>query len=153
MSTQQDNKIIKIAFASDHAGFKLKDELLEYLKSKGYQTIDLGPDTDQQPSSYAFYGKKLAHQLLDNQADLGIGVCGTGLGISYALNRFKHIRAARIVNENDAYLAKLHNDANAIALSGRFTSFEEAKRLVDTFLATKYEGGRHQTRINELDTD
>ncbi|QJB70959.1 ribose 5-phosphate isomerase B [Mycoplasma sp. 1654_15] len=153
MSSEQKPKTIKIAFASDHAGFKLKQELIEYLKEKGYETIDLGPGSDAQSCSYAYYGKKLAHEILDQQADLGIGVCGTGLGISYALNRFKHIRAARVVNENDAYLAKLHNNANALALAGRFTSLEEAKKIVDTFLNTKYEGGRHQARIDELDTD
>ncbi|WGI36799.1 ribose 5-phosphate isomerase B [Mesomycoplasma lagogenitalium] len=144
-------KKLKIAFASDHAGYALKSQILEYIKSKGYEVEDLGPFNDKESVSYAEYGKKLAKHLQNKKADLGVGFCGTGLGISYALNRFKGIRAARITNVNDAYLAKLHNNANVIAMSGRFTTFEEAKKMVDEFFETKYEGGRHQTRIDQLD--
>ncbi|MBN3534926.1 ribose 5-phosphate isomerase B [Mycoplasma procyoni] len=144
-------KKMKIAFASDHAGFELKDKILEYVKSKGYEVEDLGPFNGTESVSYAEYGKKLGKFLQDKKADAGFAFCGTGLGISYALNRFKGVRAARITNVNDAYLAKLHNNANAIAMSGRFTTFEEAKKMVDEYFETEYEGGRHQTRIDQLD--
>ncbi|MGZ9413988.1 RpiB/LacA/LacB family sugar-phosphate isomerase [Mycoplasma sp. 5370] len=142
---------IRVAFASDHAGYDLKVKVLEYVKSKGYEVEDLGPFNGVESVSYATYGKKLGKHLQNKKADIGMGFCGTGLGISYALNRFKGVRAARITNVNDAYLAKLHNNANAIALSGRFTTFEEAKKMVDEYFETKYEGGRHQARIDELD--
>ncbi|WP_434337180.1 RpiB/LacA/LacB family sugar-phosphate isomerase [Mesomycoplasma conjunctivae] len=140
----------RIAFASDHAGFQRKQELIDYYQKQGYEIIDLGP-SDETSSSYATYGKKLATHLLENPDELAIGICGTGLGMSYALNRFKNVRAARITSENDAYLAKLHNNANALALSARFNSKEDSISFVNKFLDTRYEGGRHQDRIDELD--
>lgn len=140
----------KIALASDHAGFERKQEILEYLKNRGFEVIDLGPESSKS-TSYAIYGKKLADFLIKHPDQIGIGICGTGLGMSYALNRFKHIRAARVTSENDAYLAKLHNNANALALSGRFNSKEESISFINKFLETEYEGGRHQSRIEELD--
>ncbi|MDW2933176.1 ribose 5-phosphate isomerase B [Mesomycoplasma ovipneumoniae] len=140
----------KIAISSDHAGFERKKEIIQYLESLGHQVTDLGPYNDES-SSYAIYAKKLANFLLENENQIGIGICGTGLGMSYALNRFKGIRAARVTNENDAFLAKLHNNANALALSGRFNSLEESKKIIDKFLEAEYEAGRHQSRIDELD--
>ncbi|UWD34331.1 ribose 5-phosphate isomerase B [Mesomycoplasma molare] len=144
-------KKIKIAFASDHAGYELKKQIFDYVREKGYEVEDLGPFNSTESVSYATFGKKLGKHLQDKKADIGIAFCGTGLGISYALNRFKGVRAARITNVNDAYLAKLHNNANVIAMSGRFTTFEEAKKMVDEYFETEYEGGRHQSRIDELD--
>ncbi|VEU59669.1 RpiB/LacA/LacB family sugar-phosphate isomerase [Mesomycoplasma neurolyticum] len=141
----------KIIFASDHAGFELKQELINYLKSMNIKIVDLGPFDNKTPVSYAFYGKKLAQELLKNEDYVGVGICGTGLGISYALNRFKKIRAARVTEIEDAKLARAHNNANAIALSGRFVSFQKSKEILNAFLETKYEGGRHQKRIEELD--
>ncbi|WP_337898853.1 ribose 5-phosphate isomerase B [Mesomycoplasma ovipneumoniae] len=140
----------KFAISSDHAGFERKKEIIQYLESLGHQVTDLGPYNDES-SSYAIYGKKLANFLLENENQIGIGICGTGLGMSYALNRFKGIRAARVTNENDAFLAKLHNNANALALSGRFNSLEESKKIIDKFLEAEYKAGRHQSRIDELD--
>lgn len=134
-------KKIKIAFASDHAGFELKEKVISYMKELGMEIEDLGPYNGDESVSYAKYGKILGQHLHDEKADLGIGICGTGLGISYALNRFTKVRAARITSVNDAHLAKMHNNANAIALSGRFATFEEAKAMIDEFLKTEYEGG------------
>ncbi|UUM19986.1 MULTISPECIES: RpiB/LacA/LacB family sugar-phosphate isomerase [unclassified Mycoplasma] len=140
-----------VAFASDHAGFKLKQELIEYLKSLGYEIVDLGPKTDQNPVSYATQGKELAEYIDNKKPDFGIGICGTGLGISYALNRHKHIRAARVTSVEDAKLAKLHNNANVLVFGGRQISTKKAQKIIDEFIATEYEGGRHQQRIDELD--
>lgn len=140
----------KFAIASDHAGFERKQEIISYLKNRGFEVVDLGSNS-QESVSYAVYGKKLANFLLENQGQIGIGICGTGLGMSYALNRFKNIRAARVTSENDAYLAKLHNNANALALSARFNSKDESISFINKFLETEYEGGRHQERIDELD--
>ncbi|AJC50047.1 ribose 5-phosphate isomerase B [Mycoplasma flocculare] len=140
----------KFAIASDHAGFKRKQEIIEYLKNQGFEVNDLGTKNESSVS-YAVFGKKLANFLLENPEQVGIAICGTGLGMSYALNRFKKIRAARVTSENDACLAKLHNNANAIVLSSRFNSKDESISFIQKFLETEYEGGRHQERIDELD--
>lgn len=137
-------------FASDHAGFAYKESLKQYVISQGFEVIDYGP-SDMTNSSYAFYGKKLGQALQKSQVDYGIGVCGTGLGISYALNRFTKVRAARVSTIEDAHLSRQHNNANALAIGERTTSLENAKAMVDEFIKTAYEGGRHQSRIDELD--
>ena len=142
----------KIVFSSDHGGFILKEQLIKYVQSKGFETIDLGTKNGEDSVSYALYGKKLAVKLkedLENQ--IGIGICGTGLGISYALNRHTKIRAARVTDTNDAMLAKQHNNANVLVFGGRFTKFSDAKDMFDTFMETEFEGGRHILRIDELD--
>ncbi|MEE3928537.1 RpiB/LacA/LacB family sugar-phosphate isomerase [Mycoplasmopsis ciconiae] len=140
-----------VALASDHAGFKLKEEIKDYLTELGYDTVDLGPNTDNASVSYAEKGKELAEYVDSRHPDFGVAVCGTGLGISYALNRHKHIRAARVVSVEDAHLAKLHNDANVLCFGGRQINFNQAKEMIDEYLKTTYEGGRHQLRIEELD--
>ncbi|EFF41673.1 RpiB/LacA/LacB family sugar-phosphate isomerase [Mycoplasmopsis alligatoris] len=140
-----------VALASDHAGFELKENIKNYLAKKGYETVDLGPDTDKVSVSYATQGKELANYVDEHKVDFGVGVCGTGLGISYALNRHKHIRAARVTSVEDAHLAKLHNDANVLCFGGRQIEKEKAFEMIDDYIATQYEGGRHQSRIDELD--
>ncbi|WP_036452947.1 RpiB/LacA/LacB family sugar-phosphate isomerase [Mycoplasma buteonis] len=140
-----------VALASDHAGYKLKKELCDYVRSLGYDTVDLGPDTDEKSVSYAEQGKELAEYIDSRHPDFGIGVCGTGLGISYALNRHKRIRAARVTTVEDAHLAKQHNNANVLVFGGRQVKLEDAKKMVDEYIKTEYEGGRHQVRIDQLD--
>ncbi|QGZ97502.1 RpiB/LacA/LacB family sugar-phosphate isomerase [Mycoplasma sp. NEAQ87857] len=140
-----------IALASDHAGYQLKNELQEYVRSLGYDTVDLGPSTDKESISYATQGNDLANYITTRHPDFGIGVCGTGLGISYALNRHKGIRAARVVSVEDAHLAKQHNNANVLVFGGRQISFDEAKKIIDEYIKTDFEGGRHIQRIEELD--
>ncbi|WP_426461569.1 RpiB/LacA/LacB family sugar-phosphate isomerase [Mycoplasma hafezii] len=142
-----------VALASDHAGFELKQKLGEYVRSLGYDTVDLGPDSGEKSVSYATQGKELADYIDSRHPEFGIGVCGTGLGISYALNRHKRIRAARVTSIEDAHLAKQHNNANVLVFGGRQISFEDAKKIVDEYIKTEYEGGRHQTRIDQLDED
>ncbi|MBW0594807.1 ribose 5-phosphate isomerase B [Mycoplasmopsis anatis] len=140
-----------VALASDHAGFELKEGLKKYVQSLGYDTIDLGPDNGEESISYAKKGKELAEYVDSRKPDFGIAVCGTGLGISYALNRHLHIRAARINSVEDAKLAKLHNNANVLCFGGRQVKLKDAQAMVDEFINTKFEGGRHQSRIDELD--
>lgn len=140
----------KFYLASDHGGFQLKEEIKEYLISKGYQIEDLGPSDGTHSVSYACYGKKLAQNVLKNNS-YGIGICGTGLGISYSVNRFKGIRGARITSVEDAMLAKQHNNANILLFGGRQVTISKAKEMIEAFLNSEYEGGRHQSRIDELD--
>lgn len=141
----------KVYLSSDHGGYELKDKMVKYLNEKGYEIVDLGPFTDKESVSYAKYGLELANKVVADKDSIGIGVCGTGLGISYAMNRIKGGRAARVTSVEDAHLAKLHNNANMLALGGRQISFEEAKAIFDEFEKTEFEGGRHLSRINELD--
>ncbi|NQZ66125.1 MAG: RpiB/LacA/LacB family sugar-phosphate isomerase [Mycoplasmatales bacterium] len=140
----------KIILASDHAGFELKDELRKYAEEKGYEIEDLGPKNDEKPVSYAEQGLKLSNKVVSEGA-IGIGICGTGLGISYAVNRVKHARGARVTSIEDAHLSRQHNDANVIIFGGRQVKPSDAKKMLDEFLNTEFEGGRHQSRIDALD--
>lgn len=143
----------KMYISSDHAGFEMKNQIIDYVKNK-YQieVQDLGP-FNTESVSYAEYGKLLAQSVVKDKAQdvFGIGLCGTGLGISYAVNRIKGIRGARVTSKEDAMLAKLHNNANILLFGARQESFEEIKAMIDTYITTEYEGGRHQARIDELD--
>lgn len=141
----------KIYLAADHGGFQLKEGIKNYLNQKGFEVIDLGTNNDLQPVSYADYGKKLAQNVLNDNLSYGFGVCGTGLGISYSVNRFKGIRGARITSNEDAILAKKHNNANILLFGGRQLTVEQAIEMIESFLSTEYEGGRHQSRIEGLD--
>ncbi|WP_406615963.1 ribose 5-phosphate isomerase B [Mycoplasmopsis hyopharyngis] len=141
----------KIIFGSDHGGVELKNSLIQYAKTKGFEVIDLGPENGLTPVSYAIQGHNVAKEVLKDKANLGIAICGTGLGISYALNRHKGIRAARCTSIEDAHLASLHNNANVLVFGGRQTSEEQAKKMFDEWVNTEYEGGRHQARIEQID--
>lgn len=141
----------KLYLASDHAGWELKEKLKEYITNKGYDVQDLGPFTDKESVSYAEYGKKIGDAVSKDKNSIGVAMCGTGLGISYAINRVKGARGARITSVEDAHLAKEHNNANIIVLGARQKTFEEAKEMFDEWERTEYEGGRHQARIDELD--
>lgn len=141
----------KIILASDHGGFELKEKMKEYVKSRGYEVIDLGTNNETESVSYAEYGLKLGEAIAKDDNALGIGVCGTGLGISYAINRIKGARGARLTSIEDAHLAKEHNNANALVFGGRQISFDQAKDMFDEFVNTEFEGGRHTIRIEQLD--
>lgn len=140
-----------IALASDHGGCELKNEMRDYVKSLGYEVVDLGPADGSKSISYAEQGHKLAKYIDEHKNTIGLGFCGTGLGISYALNRHKHIRAARVVTVEDARLAKLHNNANVLVMGGRYVPFAEAQAMFNVYIKTEYEGGRHQARIDQID--
>ena len=141
----------KIYLSSDHAGYDLKDKIKKYLEDQKYEVIDLGTNNNYDSVSYSEYGKKLAKSVLNDKGSYGIGVCGTGLGISYSVNRFKGIRGARVTSVEDAKLAREHNDANVLLFGGRQLNIDQVEKMIDQFFKSKYEGGRHQKRIDELD--
>ncbi|WP_127942922.1 MULTISPECIES: RpiB/LacA/LacB family sugar-phosphate isomerase [unclassified Mycoplasma] len=145
------NKNQKIVLASDHAGYKLKKAVQDYFANHGYQVVDLGPENDDKPVSYARQGQALARFVQKNPAYLGVGVCGTGIGISLAVNRFAGIRGARLVSLEDAVLAKKHNNANVLLFGGRQTKPKKAIKMILAFENEHFEGGRHQSRIADLD--
>lgn len=138
----------KILIAADHAGFKLKEELKSYL-SKNFEVIDLGTNSEQSVD-YPDFGTALAKAIENRKAEKGILICGSGVGISIAANRNKAVRAALVCNEEIAKLARQHNDANVICLGARLTDTTTAIKLVDIFLTTSFEGGRHETRVKKL---
>lgn len=141
----------KILIASDHAGFDLKDLLVSYLKDKNYEILDLGPDNNQMSVDYPLQAKKLTDKMTAGEADSGILVCGSGIGMCIAANRVPNIRAALVYEKRAAELARRHNDANVLCLGGRMTDFETAKQLVDIFLTTPFDGDRHTKRVQELE--
>jgi ribose 5-phosphate isomerase B len=138
-----------IAIASDHAGLDLKKLLVEELKAMGEVVIDLGTGGPESVD-YPDFGDALARAITGGKAARGVLVCGTGIGISIAANRHKGIRAAHCRDTTDARFARLHNDANVIALGARTTGPEVAKDCLRTFLSTSFEGGRHQRRVDKL---
>ncbi len=140
-----------IALSADHAGFDLKEAFKEYLQNKGYKVIDLGAFTKNKPSSYALQGQLLAKEIQKHPHQIGIGICGTGIGISIAVNRFDHIRGARITNLEDARLAKIHNNANILLFGGREVTPQEAFKIFEVFEKNHFQGERHKERIEELD--
>ncbi|MGX6590577.1 ribose 5-phosphate isomerase B [Cetobacterium ceti] len=142
---------MKIALGADHGGYQLKEIIKKHLESKGYDVVDKGTySTDS--VDYPDYAKAVATAILENEVERGILVCGTGIGISIAANRFKGIRAALCNNTTMAKLTREHNNANILALGGRMTGDVLALEMVDVFLNTEFQGGRHQTRIDKIDT-
>ncbi len=138
-----------IAIASDHAGLALKAELKQELEVLGFVPLDLGPDG---PGSvdYPDYADKLAAAVKAGNAKRGVLVCGTGIGISMAANRHRHLRAAVVHDATTARLTRLHNDANVLCLGARITGADVAKDCLRVFLTTDFEGGRHQNRVAKL---
>ena len=145
-STQQ---LQKIGLASDHAGYQLKEHIRKLLDKENISYIDYGTYSAES-TNYAVFGHRLAKAIEDNEVQRGIAVCGSGIGISMALNKHPKIRSAVCWNEEIARLARTHNDANVLALPGRFVSFELAENLVNIFLNTSFEGGRHQCRVESI---
>lgn len=138
-----------IALASDHGGLELKAALAEYLKERGFAVADLGTH-DTQSVDYPDYAQAMAQALADGVATRGILVCGTGIGISIAANRFAHVRAALVHDAFGARMSRQHNDANVLVLGGRTTGIEVAKDCLAIFLDTAFEGGRHARRVAKL---
>ena len=139
----------KIAIVSDHAGFYLKQKLLDYLVKLKYEVKDFGTYT-REAVDYPDFGHKLANSVAEGEFDLGISICGTGNGINMTANKHQGIRSALCWNEEISRLARAHNDANICALPGRFISESEAYLIVRTFLETGFEGGRHKRRIDKI---
>ena len=139
----------KVAIGSDHAGFKLKETLKKHLLNMSYIVADLGCDSEKSVD-YPDYGCMVAKKVANGKADFGVVICGSGIGISIAANRNNKVRAALCYNAEIAKLARQHNDANILALGARFISEEDAKKSLDVFLSTEFEGGRHADRVNKL---
>ena len=146
------NKIMQdetIFLASDHAGCEMKAVVCAHLDAAGYQIVDLGPDKGE-PVDYPDYGVKLAMALKDDTAARGIAICGSGIGISIAVNRFSWVRAALVNTAEAASLSRRHNDANVLALGERLIDRPLALTCIEAFLDTAFEGGRHQRRVDKL---
>src|SRR3954470_12321407 len=137
---------MRIALAADHAGYRLKDELAVWLSELGHSVEDLGTNGPESVD-YPEYGAKLARAVATGAAERGIAVCGSGIGISIAVNRDPHCRCARVDEPISATLAREHNDANVLALGARLVGSDMAKACVAAFLATDFAGGRHQRRV------
>ena len=139
----------KIFISSDHAGFKLKETIKDYLINKKINFEDLGPKDDSSVD-YPDYAHKVARKVKANKNNIGILVCGSGMGMNIAANRHKNIRAAQCFNLKSTKLSRLHNDANIITLGSRLLSKKLALSCVIAFLNTKFEGGRHLKRIKKI---
>ena len=140
---------MRIALAADHAGYLLKDELVAWLREQGHEVIDLGTNGPESVD-YPEYGRKLARAVASGDAERGIAVCGSGIGISIAVNREPKCRCARVDDPLSASLAREHNDANVLAMGGRLIGSDMAKACVMAFLGTDFAGGRHQRRVDQL---
>jgi ribose 5-phosphate isomerase B len=139
----------KIFISSDHAGFKLKEEIKSHLSKKNISFKDMGPFNDDRVD-YPDYAHKVARKVKTNKSNVGILVCGSGMGMNIAANRHKNIRAAQCFNLKSTKLSRLHNDANIITLGSRLLNKKLALNCVNTFLNTKFEGGRHSKRIKKI---
>ncbi len=138
-----------IAIACDHAGLALKSDLKQQLVDMGHAVLDLGTDTDVSVD-YPDYGFAMARALRDGDVERGVLVCGSGIGISMAANRYAEVRAALVHDALGARMARAHNDANVICFGGRMIGPETAKDCLTTFLDTTFEGGRHARRVDKL---
>ena len=138
-----------LVLASDHAGYDLKEKIKNYLENNNFNIIDLGPFNDKSVD-YPDYGNSLGKFILNNKNSIGLAICGSGIGISIALNRIVGIRAALCNNEEVAKLSRNHNDANVLVLAGRFITLKKSSKIIDIFLKESFEGGRHKRRVDKL---
>ena len=141
---------MKIAIGSDHGGFELKEKVIKFLMGNGYEILDLGCDS-LESVDYPKYGKLVGKAVVEGKADRGIVICGTGIGISIAANKVKGVRAALCSNTTMARLTREHNDANVIAFGARMLGDVLVFEMVETFLTTEFEGGRHQKRVDQIE--
>ena len=139
----------KISISSDHAGFKLKENIKRNLKKKKITVIDLGPRNNESVD-YPDFAKKVARNISSKKSNIGILVCGSGTGMAMSANKFKKIRAAVCYNKASTSLSRKHNNANILALGSRLTKKSTALKLVNIFLSTKFEGGRHLRRVKKV---
>jgi ribose 5-phosphate isomerase B len=140
---------MRIALAADHAGYALKDELVRWLGEQGHDVTDLGTNSPDSVD-YPEFGRRLADAIASGEAERGIAVCGSGIGISIAVNREPRCRCARVDDPLSAALAREHNDANVLAMGGRLIGSDMAKACVAAFLGTDFAGGRHRRRVDQL---
>jgi len=138
-----------VAIASDHGGFEQKQELVNYLLELGHEVWNLGPDDDE-PVDYPDFAYEVARIVAEGSAERGVLICGTGIGMAIAANKTPGIRAANVSSTEFAKLAREHNDANVLTLSGRYVPLEENKEILRTFLETPFANGRHERRIAKI---
>ncbi len=140
---------MKLVIGGDHAGYALKQELISYLQDRGHEVDDKGPFSTESVD-YPDFSHLVAKEIEAGKAELGILICGSANGVAMAANKHQQIRAAITWTPEIAKLARTHNDANILCLPARFITEESAKEMVDVFLETKFEGGRHQNRVNKI---
>lgn len=140
---------MKISIGCDHGGFALKEQVAEHLRQQGHEVVDCGTySTDS--CDYPEFGEKAARMVADGQCERGVVICTTGIGISISANKVKGIRCALCMNTDMALMTRRHNDANMVAMGAKYVSPELAFEIVDTFLSTPFDGGRHQIRVDKL---
>lgn len=140
---------MKIGIANDHSGVEMKNEVVEYLESKGYEVVNYGTDSTES-TDYPIWGEKLANAVAAGEVDRGIGICGTGVGIGLACNKVAGIRACICSEPYSAKYSRLHNNCQILCFGDRVIGIELAKMIIDEFMTTEFEGGRHERRVNEI---
>ena len=140
----------KVLIASDHAGYALKEQVERVLRARGFDVEDLGT-SNAESTDYADFAHPLARRVASGEVSQGVLICGTGLGMSYVANRYPGVRAAVSWAPEIASLARQHNDANVLVLPARFVSADDAEKIVDSWLAAKFEGGRHARRVEKIE--
>jgi ribose 5-phosphate isomerase B len=140
---------MKISLGADHKGFELKEKIKKYLMDFGHQVTDFGTNSTQSVD-YPDFGFKVAESVSKGESDFGITICWTGNGMNIVANKVKGVRSALCLEEEMASLARAHNNANVLALASKFVSEEMAKRILDVWLSTEFEGGRHKQRLDKI---
>jgi ribose 5-phosphate isomerase B len=141
---------MRVSIGSDHAGFEQKERIKEHLLAEGHEVTDMGTGNGDDSVDYPDFALKVGRAVASRQAERGVLVCGTGIGVAIAANKVVGVRAANVTDPEFARLARAHNDANVVTVSGRLIPLEVNVRIVDTFLAEPFEGGRHQHRIDKI---
>ena len=140
---------MKIAIGNDHGGVELKQHLVKHLQEQGIEVVNLGADTTE-ATDYPIYGERVARAVVDGDCDRGIVICGTGIGISISANKIHGVRCALCSEPVSAQLARQHNDANIVAMGARTIGPVMAEAIVDVFLNTEFQGGRHKIRVDKI---
>jgi len=140
---------MKISIGNDHAGPDYKKAIVDYLESKGHEVTNYGTDSEASVD-YPDFAHPVANDVSEGKADFGIVICGSGNGIAMTVNKHPKVRAGLCWIKEIAYLTRLHNNANVLSIPARFTSIQQAVEIVETFLTTEFEGGRHQTRVDKI---
>ncbi len=141
---------MKVSIGSDHGGYELKAHLVNRLREQGLDVDDVGCDSDASVD-YPDFAAAVAEKVAGARVDRGIVICTTGIGVSITANKFRGVRAALCMNQEMAEMTRLHNDSNVLCLSQKFTIVKGAEKIVDTWLATEFEGGRHQRRVQKIE--
>lgn len=141
---------MRVAIGSDHAGYEQKERLRAHLADEGHDVIDVGAASAEESVDYPDFAFAVGRAVADGQAEFGVLVCGTGVGMAIAANKIDGVRAANVTDPEFARLARQHNDANVVSVSGRFVPVEVNAAIIDDFLATPFEGGRHGRRVDKI---